>query len=79
MADLLPTAEQQELASSVARVLASGQNVLLALAELGWLGIGTDLPLVEQTLVLREFPEPILPSPVIPLGAHDPRRPLSKC
>ena len=61
MADLLPTAEQQELASSVARVLAAERTVLPALAQLGWLGIATDLPLVEQALVVREFGRALAP------------------
>jgi alkylation response protein AidB-like acyl-CoA dehydrogenase len=72
MADLLPTAEQQELASSLARVLASRPERASALADLGWLGIavpeqagGTDLPLVEQALVLREFGRGLVPLRII--------------
>lgn len=61
MADLLPTAEQQELTSAVARVLASEADILPALADLGWLDIGAELPLVEQALVVREFGRALAP------------------
>jgi alkylation response protein AidB-like acyl-CoA dehydrogenase len=61
MADLLPTAEQQELTRSLARLLASEAEPFPLLAELGWLGIGNDLPLVEQALVAREFGRALAP------------------